>query len=146
MIPGFNKDGLLPKGIHEASWIEFYERFEGNIKRKRLLAKIKEVAIILKSVGCINFYIDGSFVTNRQRPGDFDACWDKEGVDLKKLNKDAPLLRHAPNAFLGEHCKSVYNGDVFSVDRLVADPESEERPPETISFLEFFQIDNRLNP
>ena len=31
-------------------------------------------------------YVDGSFVTNKERPGDFDACWDVEGVDPERLD------------------------------------------------------------
>ena len=31
-------------------------------------------------------YLDGSFVTRKQHPGDFDACWDVQNVDDAKLD------------------------------------------------------------
>lgn len=35
----------------------------------------------LRSAGCRLVYLDGSFVTAKVQPGDFDACWDITGVD-----------------------------------------------------------------
>ena len=32
------------------------------------------------------FYLDGSFVTRKERPGDFDACWDVQNVDDARLD------------------------------------------------------------
>ena len=37
--------------------------------------------VSLKDAGCKTVYVDGSFVTGKERPGDFDACWEEEGVD-----------------------------------------------------------------
>ncbi|MBL8234415.1 MAG: hypothetical protein JNL98_38310 [Bryobacterales bacterium] len=31
-------------------------------------------------------YLDGSFVTTKRHPGDFDACWDIQGVDEDMLD------------------------------------------------------------
>jgi hypothetical protein len=46
----------------------------------------------LKAAGCRTIYIDGSFVTSKQKPGDFDACWEDNGVDIKYLESIAPTL------------------------------------------------------
>ena len=35
----------------------------------------------LSSAGCRLVYLDGSFVTRKERPGDIDACWDVQYVD-----------------------------------------------------------------
>ena len=45
----------------------------------------------LKNAGCQVAYIDGSFVTEKLYPKDFDACWDEDGVDPSAL--DPVLLR-----------------------------------------------------
>jgi hypothetical protein len=34
----------------------------------------------LARAGCARLYVDGSCVTAKEIPGDFDACWDEEGV------------------------------------------------------------------
>ena len=31
-------------------------------------------------------YLDGSFVTRKEHPGDFDACWDVQNVDDARLD------------------------------------------------------------
>lgn len=46
----------------------------------------------LKAARCITIYIDGSFVTAKQKPGDFDACWEDNGVDIDYLKAIAPTL------------------------------------------------------
>ena len=46
----------------------------------------------LKAAGCRTIYINGSFVTTKAEPGDFDACWDKDDVDIDYLRKNAPTL------------------------------------------------------
>jgi hypothetical protein len=39
--------------------------------------------------GCVTVYIDGSLVTAKETPGDFDACWEVTGVDVAQLD---PIL------------------------------------------------------
>ena len=36
-------------------------------------------------------YLDGSFVTSKQVPNDFDACWDEIGVNMSLI--DPVLLK-----------------------------------------------------
>ena len=45
----------------------------------------------LRLAGCRTVYIDGSFVTNKEIPNDFDACWEEAGVAPELL--DPVLLR-----------------------------------------------------
>lgn len=80
MIPQFDADGLLPPGIHRATWDEVTTRF-GNIPWRRQLVDGLEMAIdSLRRAGCRTVYIDGSFATRKEVPNDFDVCWDEEGV------------------------------------------------------------------
>lgn len=83
MIPPFDPDsGLLPEGQHVAAWGELVERFGWNERRRALLDGLAEALELLAAVGCRRVWLNGSFVTAKDEPGDFDACWDTDGVDL----------------------------------------------------------------
>ncbi len=71
MIPEFDSRGNLPPGIHTAAWNEFKEKFGYNGHRKRLMGGMCEVLKNLRHAGCSRAYIDGSFVTGKQRPNDY---------------------------------------------------------------------------
>ena len=92
MIPLFNKDGNLPPGVHWTTWPEFVERFGITPHRQRLIKGLKSAIEVLSKAGCQTIYIDGSFVTTKETPGDFDACWDATGVDIDFLYKSDPIL------------------------------------------------------
>nr|WP_009632885.1 hypothetical protein [Synechocystis sp. PCC 7509] len=92
MIPPFNSNGNLPPGIHFCSWEEFVARFGSIQYRLNLIAGLKIAMEQLQTAGCSTIYIDGSFVTNKLIPGDFDACWSGNGVDMNKLISIAPTL------------------------------------------------------
>jgi hypothetical protein len=46
----------------------------------------------LKAAGCRTIYIDGSFVTIETKPNDFDACYDRDAVNMAYLRVNAPIL------------------------------------------------------
>ncbi len=50
------------------------------------MAGLWEAVGELKHAGCSLVYLDGSFVTKADQPGDFDACWDVTGVDPEGLS------------------------------------------------------------
>ena len=62
----------------------------------------------LRRAGCRIFYIDGSFVTSKESPNDFDACWEEAGVEPELL--DPVLLRF--DAGRAEQ-KARYLGELF---------------------------------
>jgi hypothetical protein len=84
----------------------------------------------LALAGCKTVYIDGSFITTKETPGDFDACWDEDGVAWDAL--DETLLTFA-DARAAQKLK--YGGELFPM-RSHADPWGNR-------FLDFFQIDKR---
>lgn len=128
MIPSFDElSGLLPPGIHWVTWAELEERFSGNSRRTMLLQGLRRAAENLRDAGCHFLYIDGSFVTDRDIPGDFDGCWDPTGVDPAKL--DPVLLTFGPGRLAQ---KAKYHGELF--------PASAAANTAGSSFLEFFQI------
>lgn len=128
MIPEFDRKGLLPPGIHEVSWGEFESRFGVSLWRRLLLAGLKEAMLNLKKAGCRKIYVDGSFVTDKEVPGDFDACWEEAGVDPLKL--DSVLLTFAD----GRAAQKIkYLGELF--------PASSQADDDGFTFLQFFQTD-----
>src|SRR5260370_34264859 len=108
MVPGFDKDGNLPPGEHECMWAELVARFGQTAHRQRLLTGLKAALDSLKAAGCARAYVDGSFVTAKVAPRDFDGCWDVAGVDPTRLD---PILLTFANSRLAQKIK--YNGELF---------------------------------
>ena len=81
MIPPFDERGYLPQGIYEPTWDEFWERFGTNNYRKQLLTGLRLALGNLKLAGCRRVYIGGSFITDKERPNDYDGCFDIFGID-----------------------------------------------------------------
>jgi len=48
-----------------------------------LIVTLRLVLGALTKAGCRRVYLDGSFVTSKPEPGDYDACWDIAGVDVE---------------------------------------------------------------
>lgn len=87
MLPSFDSEsGRLPDGEYEAEWQEIVERFGWNTRRRQLLDGLAEAVELLAAAGCRRVWLNGSFVTAKDEPGDFDACWDTAGVDLDALD------------------------------------------------------------
>jgi hypothetical protein len=51
-----------------------------------MLAGFRLACEELRKTGCRLVYLDGSFVTRKERPGDFDADWDVQNVDDVRLD------------------------------------------------------------
>ncbi len=109
MIPDFNTFGELPEGVHWADWDEISLRFGRNNHRKNMLDGLKMVLTQLKIAGCKFVYLDGSFVTNKEFPNDFDACWDVTGVDASILFNNIPELFDFNNGRLNQ--KMLFYGE-----------------------------------
>lgn len=92
MVPLFDADGNLPPGIHFCTWEEFVARFGTTQHRLNLMSGLKTAMAQLQVAGCSTVYVDGSFVTHKLVPGDFDACWEADGVDMSQLQSIAPAL------------------------------------------------------
>jgi hypothetical protein len=77
---------VLPPGVHHATLEEIEQRFATNEKRRKLFDGFRKAVDALRKAGCTVIFLDGSFVTDKPEPGDFDACWDPVGVDPAKLD------------------------------------------------------------
>jgi hypothetical protein len=73
-IPPFEDSGNLPEGIHETTWEEVVDRYGTTDRRRELLDGLQQALESLRAAGCRRLYIDGSFVTAKDEPADFDAC------------------------------------------------------------------------
>ena len=106
MIPGWMASGDLPPGVYFATWKEVEIKLGFNPWRRQLLAGLRQACKALRRAGCGLVYVDGSFVSRKENPGDFDACWDVRNVDDGKLDPifwDFSRGRAAQkNLFLGE--------------------------------------------
>lgn len=135
MIPLHTPQGYLPPGVHETSWDEIETRFGTTRWRRRLLEGCRRAAQSLAGAGCRTLYLDGSFVTAKEEPGDFDGCWDTGGVDPYRLD---PILLTFDNQRAAQ--KAKYHGELFP-----ATARAESTPSFRV-FLDFFQRDEDDRP
>jgi hypothetical protein len=133
MIMDFLPSGNLPAGVHEPeNWTEFVSRFGTNPTRRRQIEGLKDALRLLKDAGCQVVYVNGSFTTAKELPGDFDACWDTAGVDFDHLTDIFFQLRHPRTEM-----KARFGGELFPASASAAAGET---------FLEFFQHDRNGTP
>jgi Family of unknown function (DUF6932) len=128
-IPAFDSaSGNLPPGVHDATWAELESTFGWTPERERLLLGLRGALLALQAAGCRRAYVDGSFVTSKDVPGDFDGCWEPQGVDPDRL--DPTLLDFSPGRAAQ---KAKYGGELF----LAGDSATSVGA----RFLDFFQKD-----
>lgn len=131
MIPPFTSDGTLPSGIHWIAWDELYTRFGHNEYRRNLLFGMQSGLHSLRQAGCQEVYIDGSFCTYKELPGDFDICYEDHSIDWDWLINNDPILLDFSNRRAAQ--KTKYLGEFFPFSGIAAPPN--------LTYLEFFQID-----
>jgi hypothetical protein len=127
--PPFTTAGLPPPGIHHATWEEVCNRFGGTRRRRELLRGLQLVATNLRDAGAWALWLDGSFVTSKPAPGDYDGVWElNQIVDLDKLD---PVLLDEDDLANGRlRQKLKYRGELLT--------GTEGRSG--LYFKEFFQI------
>jgi len=111
-----------------ANWREVEARFGGSPRRVLLLAGLREALADLRDAGCRTAYVDGSFVTAKKEPGDFDACWTADGVRADALD---PVLLDFSEGRRAQ--KERFGGELFPAD-IAAEPAGTR-------FLDYFQRD-----
>ena len=126
MLPPFDPEtGRLPEGVHTATWEEIVERFGWTSRRRQLLDGLADALEVLAAAGCTRIWLNGSFVTAKDEPADFDACWETDGVDLDTL--DPVLLDLSAGR---QRQKARFGGELF--------PNVVEAGS-GLAFVEFFQ-------
>ncbi len=132
MIPPFDETRNLPQGIHPATWHEIFERYGYTVQRRKLLEGLKEGLQNLKSVGCKIAYLDGSFISKKERPGDFDVCYKDDDVFFDSLWFEFPTLYE----FGGDAQKKKYYGEFFPATSYAKG---------RMNYLNFFQKDKHTD-
>lgn len=119
---------VLPPGVHGASLEGVAAAFATNAWRRELFDGLVLACRKLQFAGCPTVYLDGSYVTGKPRPGDFDACWDPSGVDPAKLD---PVFLDFAGGRAAQ--KAAFRGEFFPSSMICADVGQ--------AFVDFFQMD-----
>ena len=109
------KTGYLPPGVHDAGWRDVAGRFAGNSHRARLMGGLLAAYLNLAAAGCGEVLLDGSFVTAKSLPGDYDDAWETVGVDPDRVD---PVLLDFSNRRAA--MKAKYLGDLFPASAIAA--------------------------
>lgn len=119
---------LLPPGIHDATIDEVFKRYAINPKRHSLFIGLSRALKNLYESGCKQVFLDGSYITAKPLPNDYEVVWDPRFVNPNLLDPILWDLSQGTNRqkvkYLGEFFPSVYT-------------EANTMKP----FLNFFQTD-----
>jgi len=136
MIPEFTEAGLLPPGIHRATFEEFERRFayfDRSDRRFRIFDKLRELHQQAKMSGIVRrILIGGSFVTDKPEPNDFDCI-----LVLDPAIEGHELRPMEYNVASGKMACRIFRGDIYSyLDGI----------PALHKFTKFFQFTRELEP
>jgi hypothetical protein len=136
LIPNFQSNGVLPSGIHWSTIEEIKDKLCFSEKRTRLVVGLELAIVSLKRAGCKTIYLDGSFSTSKELPGDIDVCWETDEVDLELLITIEPVLwDFSPGR---KPQKEKFGCEFFPAEAVAEPPEK--------TFMIFFQQDRDGNP
>ncbi len=100
--------GYLPPGIHKMDFEHLARRFGWNDWRRFLLGGVERACAELGSVDCRGIFVDGSFVTAKDVPQDWDGAYDPHQVRFDRL--DPIMLRYDDGR---RAMNAKYLGDIF---------------------------------
>lgn len=132
LIGEFDDEGFLRPGTHVTTWEEFKTRFGTSPRRRFLMGGLRRALDELRGAGCKRVYLNGSFVTSKTNPGDYDGAWDTVGVDLGGLGPEFNV-----KAYGTEMQKTKYWGELFPADLIEGCTK--------LRFLDFFQLKKDTN-
>lgn len=126
--------GKLPPGEHPVSWPDLVAIFgQRSVKRKLVAEGLRKFALALRAAGGRWLFVDGSFATSRERPGDWDGCFLSTGLDWQAVDPRLNDIKTHRDAI-----KADYKCDVFPAE----ETNGFLGPP----FRDFFQQDRAGNP
>ena len=110
MIPEFQKDGNLPKGLYEVTLNEVRKVFgTGSAKRKLLIGNLENIIELAKSTGKLERVIVwGSFISNKDFPQDIDLLLIMR--DDFNLDANPPQVKGVFDYVQG---RIAFNADIF---------------------------------
>ena len=130
-MPDFTTAGILPPGVFPTTWDEIDLRYGTNSRRRWLLQGLHLGLVALGAVGCTAVYLDGSFVTSKEDPSDYDACYELSGIDLSLLLSVEPVFFEFRNGRAAQ--KARFRGEFL--------PATTLESASGRTFLDFFQVD-----
>lgn len=121
----------MPPGAYPATWEEIEDRYGYNKERLQQLTGLKAALDNLKAASCKRAYLDGSFITEKEIPRDYDLCWEPKGVDDTIIDPLFILTRHVlpPR----KEQKAKYFGEILIT----------LNHPAVFDTLSYFQFDDR---
>lgn len=119
---------LLPPGIYDATLEEVEARYVITQRRRELFDGLISGLENLFLSGCPQVFLDGSYVTAKPFPGDYEVCWDITSVNANLLD---PVFLVFDNERHSQ--KQKYLGEYFPATII----EGSSGKP----FLDFFQTD-----
>jgi hypothetical protein len=133
MIPDFiivqgSPWALLPPGVHDTTLDEFFLRFVTNARRESLFDGLLNGMKSLFEAGCPQIFVDGSYVTAKPLPNDYEVCWDVRFVNPDLLD---PIFFDLEDE--RDNQKVKFYGEYFPT---IMTEGNSGKP-----FLEFFQTD-----
>jgi hypothetical protein len=124
-----SRTGYLAEGVHCLTLADVARQFAWNARRRFLFEGFRRAHDSLASAGCRTILLDGSFVTAKETPGDWDAAFDPVGVIPERL--DPILIKHDDGR---RAMRAKYLGDIFPWSALAAGSDGP-------IFRQFFQKD-----
>ena len=116
MLPEIDpQTGYLPPGVHDAAWPVMADRFGVNGHRTSLLGGLLAASQNLADAGCGYILLNGSFVSEKTLPQDYDAAWETKGVEPGLLD---PVLLDFSNS--RSAMKGKYLGELFPAGMMAA--------------------------
>jgi len=115
MVPALDPlTGYLPPGVHIAGWGELVP-FAGNTHRKHLVSGLALALRNFAGAGCRTVLLNGSFISTKVLPQDYDAAWEPKGVEPHLLD---PVLLDFSNRRAAMKLK--YGGEFFPASLFAA--------------------------
>lgn len=132
----FTANGQLVPGIHDMDMISFKEEFGSNTHRLQLIGGMERAILAFRSFNVASLYVDGSFVTRKGFPSDYDICYEMEDNELARLFLFYPIFKDFSNGRKAQ--KEVFHGEFFLATSIAAPPKE--------MYMDFFQHDKNDKP
>lgn len=121
-IPALNEHGLLPQGIHSCEIAEIRQQFGCKVlgsSRFDLMTRLEKLISELKSTGLVIWIgVDGSFVTDKESPGDVDvlvvlASNHDFGAELRPIEYNALSRRRVRKRYALDILPAAEGSDTY---------------------------------
>ncbi len=136
-LPDFREDGWLPEGHHAATWQEVALRFGGgpDSQRAAILSSLLQWRDAVRAKGMAGtLVLDGSFISRKEVPGDFDLVFSYDEVTEESVREDSEARALTDY----QRCREMgFLGDIFAL------PASLQKFSPQFSGLNMFDFDRQ---